>query len=209
MVIPAIGAIFYSAKAADSKPLKPTVAECVEKTGFTEEKCTGMITEMKNKKPGEGGMRQGGPGGPSKDGGNKPPMNEDSSDNSSNVIERELEMANRMKTREENRFSRTETRVEKIIEFLNSKDVEDINTDDIKADLETFKNKTDAILNALDTYIGKLEDLQDDDATELSNDVKEAKTNIKDLLDDLRDFYKNTLRVDIKEQLDLLRDEDN
>jgi hypothetical protein len=208
MIIPAIGLVSYSAKAANSKPPEPTVEDCVEKFDKTEDECEEMIENMKNRKPGEKGMKQGGPGGLSENGENRPSIDKDK-ENNSNIVDSELVRMEKMKTEEEKRFSKTETRIEKIIEFLNSKDVDGIDTGKIEADLETFESKTDAILSAYDTYVGILNDLQDNDATELSDEAKESKENIKNLMNDLRDFFKNTLRTDIKEQLDMLEDEND
>lgn len=199
----AILALFYSvsAKASDAEPPKPTVEDCVERMGFTEEKCVEMMENMKNMKPGD--MKPG-EGREMKRGGQEglPPGDKSKTDN---LVEKELEMAKRMKTMEENRFSRTETRIEKIIEFLNSKDID---TGTIENDLETFKDKISVISNALDNYVDLLENLQNDDAAELSDDAKESRESIKSLFDGLRDFYKNVLREDVKALIDKLRDED-
>lgn len=188
----------YSAKATDSNPPEPTVEGCIEKTGFTEEKCEEMIEKMKNMKPGERGDK--GRGGPQGNGENEP-FPGDKREESASAVEMEIRMAERMKSGEENMFSRTKTRVEKIIEFLESKDID---VDTIEENLETFESKSDTLINAIDSYIAILEELQDDDAAELSTEAKESRENIKDLLDDLRDFYKNTLRENIKTQIDKL-----
>ena len=113
------------------------------------------------------------------------------------TLENRIQGAEKMLARRENDFSRVEERLEKLIDFLGSKDID---TGALETDLETFQSKTDAILESIQSYLNILEELQENGSgtEELTNDdAKEAREEIKSLVADLKDFYQNTLKADI------------
>lgn len=116
-----------------------------------------------------------------------------------NSVEAQITMAEKMKTREADNFERVETRLEKLIEFLDSKEID---TDTLEADLETFKTKSSAVLAAIDSYADILDELDDAGTTSLTDEAKTAREAVKTAMESLKSFYKDTLKVDIKAAVD-------
>lgn len=108
----------------------------------------------------------------------------------------ELARAERMKTDKERQISGIEKRTEKLIDFLDSKDVD---TDDIESNLSTFKDKADDLLDDIDKYI-KL--LKDDDSD--SDDVSDALSTVKSESKILAAYYRDTLKKSIDSALEEL-----
>jgi hypothetical protein len=104
-----------------------------------------------------------------------------------------------MKARKATEISNIESRVEKIITFLDS---ENIDTAEITANLETFKTKAEALLSAFDTYISalKTDESSTSDATKLA--VSDARAKLKTAKDVLKDFYVATLRTSINNAIE-------
>ncbi len=182
---------------------RPIVSDCVERTGFSEEKCSEMLEKMK-----DGDMKERGtmrPAGPN-NGQGEPPGSFNGEEGRSQGIPKgsqgkdkiiQGEKVGRIRAEEEGRFSRMEERIEKIINFLESKD---INIDELKENLEIFKNKADAVLSTIDDYISILEDAQNDDSV-TTEDIKEARDKIHALIEELKTFYQSTLRDNLKSKL--------
>ena len=89
-----------------------------------------------------------------------------------------------------------------MIEFLQSKDVD---TTEIEANLNTFKEKAETILSAIDTYIESLQNKETDTTTTVNNS-KEEQEKVKTLTKELIGFYRDTLRKNIEEALNKLED---
>jgi hypothetical protein len=186
---------------------EPTVSDCVERAGFSEEKCSEMLEKMKDMGAGERGAIQ--PGG-SKNGQNEPSGNfSRGEEQSQNVSKSDLgggkmvrgERTERIRAEEEQRFSRMGERIEKIINFLESKG---INVDELKENLETFADKADAVLGAIDDYISILKNAQDDDSA-IEEKIKEARGKIHTLMEELKNFYQLTLKENLKSKLEELK----
>lgn len=193
-------------------PEEITVENCVKRTGLTEEKCQEMIDKFNNMTDEEKeamrsripGGEQGRLGGEPPKGGEGPKSDKKSEEKNpgenASSLEEQIKRAQRMKEQKENQFSRIEKRVEKIIEFLKSKDVD---TTEIETSLGTFKEKAEAVLGAFDTYIQFLENSKTD--TTITADIlKEKRAEIKNLIKELTSFYRDALREKIKNSLDKL-----
>ena len=113
------------------------------------------------------------------------------------------EKATAMKKREAAEISNIESRVEKIVAFLES---EDIDTTEITENLETFKTKAETLLSAFDKYISALEADENDasDSTKLA--VSNARAKLKSAKDALRDFYSSTLRTSINSAIEKINE---
>ena len=108
-----------------------------------------------------------------------------------------LERAQRMKREKTREIYRIESRTEKLIDFLKSKDV---GVNDINGDYDTFKTNADALLADYDSYIALLKDSgsSDSDKTAALDKIKSAgetmrvsfeslKSAIRSALDSLKD----------------------
>ena len=208
-----MGAGFYPIFAGASDFREPSVADCVERMGMSEEKCAEMIEKMKNMTSEEReAMKQRGPA----DGQNQPPKNFNENnksldngkkpvarnENMSGSIEAQLKMAEQIKNEKEERFSRTEERIQAIIDFLKSKD---INTDGLEENLAELKNKADAVVKAFDEYIVILKNNSASD-DELQIEITAVRAKIRALSIDMADFYRSTLRENIRLKLEELKD---
>jgi hypothetical protein len=115
--------------------------------------------------------------------------------------ETELERAKKMKTERKAEIYRIESRTEKMISFLGSKDVDDDVIDDINDKYDNFKDKADTLLEKYDDYIDVL---GDDDASD--DDISDAQDAIKSAGKDMMDYFTGTLRKSIQAALDDLED---
>ncbi|NTW45879.1 MAG: hypothetical protein HGB18_02365 [Candidatus Moranbacteria bacterium] len=106
--------------------------------------------------------------------------------------------AENLKERKQAEINRIETRVQKIIDFLKSKDVD---TATIEGYFSTFKAKAD-------TVIAKVEALQTLLSTDnpSESDLASARTAVRDAGKDMISYYKDTLRTALKSALDALND---
>lgn len=119
-----------------------------------------------------------------------------------NQVENQIRVITEMLARETSNFEKLENRLEKLIEFLDS---EDIDTSELESDLTTLKTKADDILSAIENYSDILESLEEDEGG-LNDEAKETRDEVKNLLDDFKDFYQDVLKADIQEKLDELDD---
>lgn len=209
----ALGMFFLPAVSRGANvPKEPTVEDCVERMGLSEEKCTAMIEKLKNMTPeerakmrpqGSPGDGTGRPSGVSgEDGNERPPIKEgavpvrDTAD-----IDTQIERAKRARSAKEERFSKMEGKMEKIVEYLKSQNVD---TSEAKINTSTFKEKAANILSAYDAYIAALEDSRDNNDGKLTDVVQEARDKIRELSADLREFFRDTLLVKLRYQINQL-----
>jgi hypothetical protein len=201
---------FYPFFAGASDFREPSVADCVERMGMSEAKCTEMMEKMKNMTSEDrDAMKQRGPA----DGQNQSPKNlgenKKTPDNSKGImvksgdsIEAQLKRAEQIKIEKEDKFSRTEERIQAIIDFLKSKTVD---TSGLEENLGEFKNKAEAVAGAFEEYIVILKNnsISDD---ELQTEITVARAKIKTLSIELANFYRLTLRENIRLKLEELKD---
>lgn len=191
-------------------PKEPTVADCVERMGFSEEKCTEMIEKFKNMTPeGRSKMRpQGSPGGETGrppgangEGEERPSMEEGAGLSDTVDIETQIERAKSARTAREEKFSQMKARMEKIVEYLTSQNVD---TSETESNISTFKEKATNILSAYDAYIAALEDSRDNNDGKLTDAAREAHDKIRELSMDLKDFFRSTLFAGLRSQVEHL-----
>lgn len=191
-------------------PKEPTVEDCVERMGLSEEKCEEMIEKFKNMKPedrakmGPQGSQGGGAGRPSSakmEEGERPPIKEGAGQGNFVDIETQIERAEKAKSTREEKFSQMEDRLKKIVEYLESQNVD---TSEAESNISAFKEKTANILSAYDTYIAALEDSRDNNDGKLTDAAREAREKIKELSDDLRKFFRETLLPHLRTQIEQL-----
>ncbi|HWQ60435.1 MAG TPA: hypothetical protein VN420_04835 [Candidatus Fimivivens sp.] len=108
-----------------------------------------------------------------------------------------LERAQAMKTWREKEIARIETRVEKIITFLKSKEVD---TTAISDDFATFKTKAQTVLDKIDAYIIVLKA-----SGSSQTDITTARDAIRTAGQDMRTYFQGTLRVAIKAAIDTIK----
>lgn len=207
----ALGMFFLPAVSHGANaPKEPTVKDCVERTGLSEEKCTEMIEKFKNTKPEEGakmgpqGSRGGGAGRPpgaKEEKGERTPMKEGAGLGDSVDIETQIERAEKAKSAREEKFTQMEERLEKIMEYLKS---QNIDTSEAGSNISAFKEKAVNILSACDTYIAALEDSRDNNEGRLTDAAREARDKIRELSDDLRKLFRETLLPNLKSQIEQL-----
>ena len=101
-----------------------------------------------------------------------------------------------MKDRKSIEINRIESRVEKIVAFLKTKD---INTSFVESNLATFKEKADAFLDEIDAYITLLEN---DDAS--SDDIKTELEAVHTAGKNMLDYFSQTLRASLRDAIDQL-----
>jgi len=192
-------------------PREPTVKNCVERTGFSEEKCTEMIKKFKNMTPEDRAkMRpQGSPGGgaghpPGAGGeseGGRPPVKEVAGLGDTADIETQIERAKSAGSVREEKFSQMKERMEKIVEYLKSQDVD---TTEAESNIGTFKEKAASVLGAYNVYIAALEDSRDTNDGKLTDAAREAREKIRELSVDLRKFFRDTLLAGLRSQVEQL-----
>lgn len=108
-----------------------------------------------------------------------------------------LERVKQMKQERVKEIARIESRIEKVIDFLES---EDVDVDEMEGYFETLQEKADTLLAAYDDYIDLLED---DDASD--DDLEEAREVVRTAGEDFKTYFSETLRVSIQDALDELK----
>jgi len=199
----------------------PTVEGCVEKTGKTVAECTKMIENMKSMPNGDMGRGRGMMGGtppnmkggtpPNIEGGSfpqgrggeeRPPKDIFSRENNGDEIDTLIQKAEEWKTKELKMLNRIKKRIQKIINFLDSEDLE---TSEIEENLDEFSDKITVISNAFESYIEALNDDKTDGVASSDESIA-ARAKIKKLMKEMLDYYRGTVRENIKTQLDKLED---
>ncbi|OGI29115.1 MAG: hypothetical protein A2288_01175 [Candidatus Moranbacteria bacterium RIFOXYA12_FULL_44_15] len=184
----------------------PTIEDCVEKTGRSKDECKEMMEKFKR------GLMRKDPGPGMKKNSNEREENKSfkESDGQRNKLGFagagvKLEMTERMKEEKRESLGRIADRVEKIIEFLES---ENINTDEIESNLASFKSKIEDVMSAYDVYIEVLESGSEGESEmlEISDEAKEAREKVRNLLAETLEFYRDTLREGIKAQIEKIND---
>jgi hypothetical protein len=209
----ALGMFFLPAVSRGANvPKEPTVDDCVERMGLSEEKCTEMIEKLKNMTPEERAkMRpQGFPG----DGAGRPPGVSGESGSERLPIKKDavpardtadinmqIERTKSARSAREERFSQIEEKMEKIAEYLKS---QNIDTSETESNINTFKEKTTDILSAYDAYIAALKDSWDNNDGKLTDAAREAREKIRELSVDLKEFFRDTLLAKLRYQIDQL-----
>lgn len=187
-------------------PKEPTVEDCVEHMGISEEKCIEMIEKFKNMTPEERakiGPSQGG-GPPSAGGENgrspmrEPPKRENDSLGGAVDIETQIENAKSMMSAEEEKFSQMEEKMGKIVEYLKSQNVD---TSEAESSINTFKEKAANILSAYDAYIAALDDSRDNNDGKPTDAMQQARDKIRELSADLTDFFRDTILKSLRSQI--------
>lgn len=112
--------------------------------------------------------------------------------------ENRLDRASTMKQRKQAEINRIEARVQRVVDFLDSKNVD---TTAIKADFTTFKSKADTVLEKVDALATLL---KTDNPSK--SDVETARTAVRTAGQDMITYFRNTLRPEIKKALDGLSD---
>lgn len=112
-----------------------------------------------------------------------------------------VQRAESMKASRQAFIYRIETRVDKVIAFLTSKNVASGLTDAIKSDEDTFKGKADTLLAKYDAYIALLKD----DSSSVS-DKTAAREAIRSASQDMMTYFSGTLRKSIADALNTVAD---
>ena len=194
---------------ATNGPGNMTVDDCVSRTGQTKEQCSEMISKFKNMTDEERAKMT-----PSQSGQMKMPGSSTSNENPS--ISKEvsksnpagannsglIEKASRMKAEKESQFDQIEKRIAKIIEFLNSKNIE---SDQINNDFEMFKEKASSVLTAFDAYIEALNESKNNLAESSATSLQDVRSQIESAMKNLTDFYSTTLRNDLNSAISKLQ----
>lgn len=198
---------FFATKAA-STPNAPTVDDCVSRTGMTTEKCTEMISNFKNAAPKSGTKT--GPPQDTADGyvkskkegeaigsSSKPPVSATANSNDEETLEVKIAKITDAKKKKEDKFFQIEDHIEKLIEFLKSKNID---TAEIENNLSLFKNKAALVLEAFDACIQALNNLKTVSVTSETSNVSldNAKAQMKTTMVDLSSFYTETLRKSLE-----------
>jgi hypothetical protein len=194
---------------ATNGPGNMTVDDCVSRTGQTKEQCSEMINKFKNMTDEERAKMT-----PPQSGQMKIPGSSTSNENPSISKEEPksnpaganndglVEKASRMKAEKESQFDQIEKRIAKIIEFLNSKNIE---SDQISNDFETFKEKASAVLTAFDAYVEALNESKNNSAESSVTSLQDFRSQIESAMKNLTDFYSTTLRNDLSLAIDKLQ----
>jgi hypothetical protein len=166
----------------------PTVEDCVSRTGQTKAQCTEMINKFKNMSPSDAANMKP-PSGATE---NQMPAlkSGDTAPTKPSDIDAKIERTTRIRAEKERQFIQVESRVEKIIEFLKSKNID---ATEIESNFEILKTKATAVLNAFDAYAQALVDSKTDTSETASATVQSAQTQIKTTITDLVGSY-GTLR---------------
>jgi hypothetical protein len=193
-------------------PKDPTVEDCVERMGLSEEKCTEMIEKFKNMTseerakmrpqglPERGLGRPLGAGGEGDESG-RLPMRKGAGLSNVADIETQIEKAKNARSAREEKFSQMKERMEKIVEYLKAQDV---GTTEAEKNISTFEEKAANVIGAYDTYIQALEDDRDNNDGEFTDAAREAREKIRELSTDLRKFFRDTLLAGLRSQVEQL-----
>lgn len=185
-------------------PGKLTVEGCMEMSGQTKEQCSEMMDKMKSgtfpaQKP--TGSSSNASGNKSFGAQKEAPVKTDLSNSAKtdSTIGLLVEKISRLKVEKEEQFNKIEERINRIIEFLDSKNVD---CDQLKNDFKTFKEKADSVLNAFDSYV---EDLKNNYAN--SNDalIQDDRSHLESRMKELVAFYTDTLKNDLDEVIKKLQ----
>lgn len=103
-----------------------------------------------------------------------------------------------MKERKQAEINRIETRVQKVIDFLKSKDV---STTSIESDFEIFKGKANTVLDKVDALATLLKT-----DSPGQRDIEEKRAEVKVAGKDMITYFHDTLRPEIKKAVDTLKD---
>jgi len=106
-----------------------------------------------------------------------------------------------IKEKKETEIKKIKKRVEKIIDFLDDKGVDDDLIEEISDNFETFKSDADNLLSKFDDYIDLLESDDSDEDSKV-----EAWKNIKNSGKELVEYFNENIRKNIKEAIDSLED---
>jgi hypothetical protein len=167
---------------------RPTVADCVERTGKTEADCKEMLSRFgKDSRPPEGSLPEDVP----------KPSNVDDIER----IEKPSERVAKMKTDRERRYVRMQERMGKIIAYLDS---ESVDTSAAKGYLETFKAKVTDILGAYDTYRAALEAYENDGSVGNKAAVVSSKESLRTRIIDTSEYYRSTVMPALRSLIDLV-----
>ena len=110
--------------------------------------------------------------------------------------ENRLEKAQSMKERASSRITATQTRLENIVNFLQTKNID---TSEIENDIETLKKKTATVLDRYDALVALL---KEDNPS--SDSVKETFESVRSAEKAARDYFTGTVRTAIRSVLDTL-----
>ncbi|TSC94852.1 MAG: hypothetical protein Athens101428_134 [Candidatus Berkelbacteria bacterium Athens1014_28] len=185
----------------------PTVEDCVSRTGQTKAQCTEMINKFKNMSPSDAenmklpsgatekqmpseGTTGQMPASKKGDASSVKPNNAIDSNQVVSDIDAKIERATRIRVEKEQQFIQVENRVEKIIEFLKSKN---IGTTEIESNLDIFKTKAISVLGAFDEYVQALSSSKTDISETAPAAVQSTQAQIKMTITDLINSY-GTLR---------------
>lgn len=108
-----------------------------------------------------------------------------------------LQKAERLKERKSREITLIETRIGKLIDFLKTKSVD---TATLESELATLKVKGQTLLGKTDAYVTLLKNNGSD------SDVTAAQEAMKSAGKDMRTYFHDTLRPDIKKAIDGLKD---
>lgn len=173
---------------------RPTVADCVERTGKTETECAEMLSRFgKDSRPPEGSLPEDAP----RRGGVDTPQREDDA----KFIEKASERVTKMKADRERRYVRMQERIGKIITYL---DGEGADTSVVKGYLEIFKTKVADILSAYDGYIAALKTYEDDGSVSNKAAVVSSKESVRTRIIDASEYYRSTIMPALRSLVDLI-----
>ena len=178
----------------------PSVGLCVEKTGLTEKQCQEKMknfgnmssqekVEMKNKIMGNT---------VSDNYNATSPKNSTAEvvDNSV-IIENKIKKARRIKIEKENQFAQILEKVQKITDFLQSKNSD---VSEIEKNINTFNEKTLNVVGAYDKYIELLKENRNTDVV-TQDAAQEARKMTGRLIGELVVFSRTTLQENLRLQL--------
>lgn len=173
----------------------PTVADCVERTGKTEDDCKEMILRFgRDSRPPEGAPQEGMPEGQNKGG-------KQQSGDDADRIETASERTARMRADRERRYVRMQERISKIITYLDEQGAE---TAAVKGYLETFKAKVTDILGAYDVYLAALKTYEGDGSVANKAAVGDAKETLRVRIIDTGEYYRSMIMPALRSLIDAL-----
>ncbi len=123
-------------------------------------------------------------------------------DNRKNMIDNRIKMFGVSERSHKEKYSRIYDRLSALVERL---DTQEVDTTKLKSDLETLKGQIDTLKTNYDVLMSKLEALKDADcenAVSNKTSMDEIRELLKELRDDvknIREFFINTIKSDIKE----------
>jgi hypothetical protein len=133
--------------------------------------------------------------------GQEPPREKNGGLGEAGDIEAQIEKAENARSAKEAKFSQMKERMEKIVEYLKTQDVD---TTEAENNSSTFEEKAASVLGAYDAYIAALEDSRDTNDGKFTDAASEAREKIRELSADLRKFFRDTLLASLRSQIDKL-----